>query len=437
MAAQMRGERQLALLDEAIHALEAAGVEVVVLKGLPLGEHLYHDPFLRCSADIDLYVPAAQRDRAATTLGWLGWRSNDGSAPWHESWSIARPEADYHLELHSLLVSDHLAHVAAPSPVALRQLVAGVELPAHAGDFVAPYLAAHLATHQLPPLLWVVDFATLWRSMTEPARSRATAAARAAGLHRYLAWACERSELAARVAEDDWEALGALGIDAMGRRDAHSIWRHLALAATPADRLRLLGAFIVPRRVRGDVAAFARYTLARLRTRLRSLAGVTREYGRPPLGDEDLAPASTPRGIRLERDEMVALTRDVVGAGGALHVRAPGGSMLPTIPRGALVRVGPVPATGIATGDVLLALTSDGEPVVHRAISVRPDGVILRGDAAIVSDPPVPFSRVIGVATHVRVNGVERPIGRRPRRSIGISALKVRRRLARIVRRAR
>ena len=67
------------------------------------------------------------------------------------------------------------------------------------------------------------------------------------------------------------------------------------------------------------------------------------------------------RPLTLERDEMMTLTRDIVGSGGALHVRAPGGSMRPTIPRGALVRIGPV-RSGIRPGNVVLALTADGEP---------------------------------------------------------------------------
>jgi len=88
-------------------------------------------------------------------------------------------------------------------------------------------------------------------------------------------------------------------------------------------------------------------------------------------------------------------------------------------------------------GDVVLALTGDGEPVLHRAIAVRDDNILMRGDASINVDPPVPMARVIGVATHVRANGEDRALGRRPVRSLTVSALKVRRRLARIVRRAR
>lgn len=94
IAAEVRGERQLELLREATVALASAGVDTAVLKGMPLGKQLYGDPFLRCSADIDLYVPATQRSRAAAVLRSLGWRSIDGCAPWHETWSITGRAAE-------------------------------------------------------------------------------------------------------------------------------------------------------------------------------------------------------------------------------------------------------------------------------------------------------------------------------------------------------
>ena len=436
IATQVRGEAQLALLADAIRALDAAGIEVVVLKGMPLGAHLYGDPFVRCSADIDLYVPDDERSRAGAALAWLGWRSIDGVAPWHESWSLSRSDGEYILELHSRLVSDHLAHVVTPPPASARETIAGVDLPVHVGEFVPAYLAAHLATHQLPPLLWLVDFAALWGSLAPHEREAATAVAQRSGLGRYLEWAQGRAALVEHVADGDWDALGILGIGATSRHDRHSIWRHVALAASGRDRLRLFGAFVVPHRVRGDVRQLVRYTGARIRTRLRSLLGASRPYSVPSVTTNGGGRPSW-RALRVEREEMIALTRDGVGVGSVLHVRAPGGSMRPTIPRGALVRIGRLPPHGPTAGDVVLALTSEGEPVVHRVLDVRPDGIVMRGDAAIAIDPLVPFSSVIGIATHVRVNGIDRPLGRRPRRSVSVSALMMRRRIEQMVRRAR
>jgi hypothetical protein len=92
-----------------------------------------------------------------------------------------------------------------------------------------------------------------------------------------------------------------------------------------------------------------------------------------------------------------------------------------------------VPARGIVRGDVVLALTADGEPVLHRVIAVDGDWLLMRGDAALAPDPPAPLSRVIGVATHVSHLGVERELPRHPPRSLSVAALKLRRRLARAV----
>jgi hypothetical protein len=440
LAADVRGERQLTLLREVTRMLGAFGVEPIVLKGIPLGARLYGHPFIRCSADIDLFVPADQRSPAAATLEASGWQRTDGNAPWHESWSIMRAGAEHHLELHSILVSDHLAHIAPPEPCARRVRFGGTDVDALDGDFVAAYLAVHLATHQLPPLLWLMDFATLWASLSTLDRRRAEDAATSSGVSRYLDWARTRAADVTRAAAGDMAALAALGVRADGRRDVHSIWRHLALASTTADRARVLGAFIVPHRVRRDAWSIAMYTLARLRTRVRTLAGVTRTYDpgvAPYQRTPDESTARAPRALRVERDELVSFTGDVLAAGAGLLVRAPGGSMLPTIPRGGLVRIGPIPSAGIRIGDVVLALTADGEPVLHRVVSLTDDGIVMQGDAAIAADPTIPFRRLIGIATHVVDHGRDVSLGRRPRRSFAASALKMRRRIARMVRRVR
>ena len=105
--------------------------------------------------------------------------------------------------------------------------------------------------------------------------------------------------------------------------------------------MQLVAAFIVPRRVRGNLRELLHYTMARFRTRARSLLGAWRSYVTPPVASSTgrTHPESGfGRPLRVERDDLVSLVRDVAREGGALRVRAPGGSMLPTIPRGALVR---------------------------------------------------------------------------------------------------
>src|ERR1035437_751071 len=62
--------RQCAALDEALQALDAAGVRAVLLKGLLLGDRLYPEPYLRPASDIDLLVSQADLDpdRKSTRL---------------------------------------------------------------------------------------------------------------------------------------------------------------------------------------------------------------------------------------------------------------------------------------------------------------------------------------------------------------------------------
>jgi hypothetical protein len=439
VAADLRGERQLDVLRDTLAALTGRGVGPVVLKGLPLGARVYGDAFVRCSADVDLYVPARDRCTAAATLGGLGWVREDGVAPWHESWSRSSGDEAEHLELHSLLVCDHLAHLPMPTPTVAHLDVGGVLVPALGGPFLPVYLAAHLATHQMPPLLWDVDFATLWTSLPDDERLSAMRAAAASRLSGDLSWARGRAAALQAVAAGDVTRLDTLGFASRARSDVHSIVRHLSLAASSSDRMHLVSAFLAPRARRGSLRALFYHTVARLRTRLASLVGAWRSYAAAsgaaaPVANDRAGPFGRP--LRLERDDMVSLVREVAREGGALRVRAPGGSMLPSIPRGALVRIRGVSDSGITRGDVVLALTADGEPVLHRVIAVEGQTLRLRGDAALSEDPPVPLSRIIGIATHVAHDGVERELSRRPPRSLSVAAMKLRRRFAKVVRRA-
>src|SRR5687767_8520504 len=61
-------EQQFAALDESLRALRAAGVEPVVLKGAPLADRLYGDPFARPTGDLDLLVTPGERARVRDAL---------------------------------------------------------------------------------------------------------------------------------------------------------------------------------------------------------------------------------------------------------------------------------------------------------------------------------------------------------------------------------
>lgn len=422
LANDAHGRRQLAAAADALATLRSAGVDATLLKGIPLAQRLYGEPFVRCTSDIDLFVDERSRMVAAHALDSLGWRRTSGAPPWHEARERRDGSETLHLELHSSIVCDHLRHLPVPAAAAAAVEVAGVAMPAHDGPLLAAQLAVHLATHQLPSLLWMLDFHTLWTLLGRDERGAALAAARSAGLHRYLDWAIGRSTLLSAAADGEREALAALGMDATGRRDVHSIVRHVALAPSPIAALRVVAACAFPRPQRTSLSAYLAGTSARIRVRGRSLLGQRRDYGLAPDGA---------RPLRLERGELLELLRELGAMGRGVWVRAPGGSMLPTIPRGARVWLAPPSATTLSPGAVVLAVTDEGEPVLHRIVEVHADGTLcLRGDSALAFDPVVRSSDVIAEATHVLVDGETRRIAPSPSRTVGARALAARRRLA-------
>ena len=179
-------------------------------------------------------------------LRGLGWRSTDGVAPWHESWSSDADGSEYCLELHSFLVSDHLAHVGRRRHSWLRARVAGWSFRVHAGEFVAPYLAAHLATHQMPPLLWLVDFgALLWATMANVGAGRSQVRRGATPASTIIVTWAVRARHVGRAGGGG--RLGGVrrtrhrfgGGGARCRR--FDLAAHTALAASHVDRARLLG----------------------------------------------------------------------------------------------------------------------------------------------------------------------------------------------------
>jgi hypothetical protein len=61
--------------------LQAAGIDVLALKGLPLALQYYEDPGLRPMADVDVLVPYAKFDAALDVLEGDGWRDLQLDAP--------------------------------------------------------------------------------------------------------------------------------------------------------------------------------------------------------------------------------------------------------------------------------------------------------------------------------------------------------------------
>lgn len=269
IAVDQKGRDRLGLLAITAMALDQAGIPTVVLKGMPLARRLYGDPFIRASDDIDLYVAPDCRDRAREALSASGWHHETGAAPWDELFSRG-PRTRLYLEVHEMLLSDYLAHLPRVTPRTAPIDLGGVTVAALEDPIEPAYLAAHLAGHQRPPLLWLIDFATLWNGLDDDRRRAAEGAARSAGLHRYLDWAIAMTFLLDGCADGDPSSLAELGIAGADRQDDHmSVWRHARLAANPVDAARAIGACLWPRPLRGDWRATGSTSVWRLRRRLR------------------------------------------------------------------------------------------------------------------------------------------------------------------------
>ncbi len=424
-----RGRERLDSLARTIEALSAAGVRPVVLKGMPLSMRLYGDPFVRASDDIDLFVKPNDRRRTREIVSGCGWTHVEGNAPWDELFTRGQRSRLY-LEVHEGLVTDYLAHVPMPAPVSTRVTLGSTTVDALGGPAEPAYLAAHLAGHQLPPLLWILDFLTLWSGLDGNARRAAHAEANHVGLGRYLRWAVSLAETLSAAAGGTPAAVERLGVGSAPRHDTHfSVIRHARLAAHPLDAIRVVAACVWPRPIRWDVSAFAaRVRLGMLHRTVRrtdSLRAREEEVlrvasGKPTEADNlkggagaDLrdsvagertvgaeADLTVPSGrLNLDRPEVLLVVREVIGVAGTARVRAAGMSMWPTIGNGSLVALAPVPER-LRIGQIVL-MDWGGRPVLHRIVRLDSATVYTAGDACLEPDPPTSRDRICAVATSV------------------------------------
>ena len=274
----LRAELQAAALHEVVDCFAERGVRASAMKGLPLAQRLYGDPSVRMTADVDLYVAAADRRAAAESLGILGWTLCDGHAPFEEIFQRADRRGLLHLEIHTRLSSpivDYLRPaIGEPVPV----LVGGRAVPTFAGVSEPAYLALHCAGHWMPALLWFIDFATLWSSMSPSEQAASREVAAGAGLQRYLAWALERASALPAAAGGVASALGVLGIRADGRHDEHPFRRHLRCAVSVRGVVALLFAAVVPPDLRNSPRRLLKRWLARLSAPRLGIGGRFRRY---------------------------------------------------------------------------------------------------------------------------------------------------------------
>lgn len=249
-AAELADRQRQALLNIA-DASASAGETPFVLKGLPLAHRLYGDVAVRVCCDIDLFVPETGRAATHAMLSTLGWEHWYGSAPYDASYRLPQVGGALFLEVHSLLVSEALAHCRL-APERDGQWSDG-RLSVHTldGPMLPVYLAANLAKHATPPLMSYVDVATVWANLSPEDRAAAHRVAARSHLARCLRWALTRAAALHAAVDGNPAAFRTLGFDGDRRTSMHALLRLMLLADRPTDAARILGTWTWPRSLRG------------------------------------------------------------------------------------------------------------------------------------------------------------------------------------------
>jgi hypothetical protein len=424
MRVALQVETLVDVVAQAVEALRRSAIEPVVLKGAPLAQRLYGDATVRPLADCDVYIPLAQRAAARDVLAAEKWTSRVGEPPSEETFERWGGGQRNVIEVHSSILDDSLlsyTHI----PVEKSEVAVGeATLPTQSGDYVPVSLAAHLAKHETAPLLWVVDFHTLWESLDDASRHAAQAAATRVGLHRHLHWACE---LASRLEDGAGGSTSALTRLASLHRtvgDLGRVRRLIGLSATPLDALRIVAGRVWPSEWRDDWKRAPNYLLQRgsrwiaRRARLIGHGNVSTGHGHV---------------LSVDDEELASLLEETLGRGLAVWIRPRGSSMEPAIPSSAAAHIEPVSPRGVRQNDVVLARLPHGHFVLHRVVQLTPDSVQLKGDAMRRRDIVVAPAAIIGVCDRIEIGGLEYPIESRPRDAVAVLTSAARARLRRLV----
>lgn len=193
-----QGLRTVAASRELLVRFNDAALPLLFLKGQPLGQLAYGEPFLKMSADIDILVRPEDLLAAASILDGLGYRTNvprDRAriAEWHRfaKESVWVRDGSPPVELHSR-VADHpalLPGLTASSPSRLVGIGFGVSLPTFARDELFAYLAVHGASSAWFRLKWLCDFAALLSGSSEEDTERLYRRSIELGAGRASGWA--------------------------------------------------------------------------------------------------------------------------------------------------------------------------------------------------------------------------------------------------------
>lgn len=220
------------VLAEALEALRRAGIDALVLKGVPLAHELYDPPGLRPIGDIDLLVRRADRVSAFESLCAIGYRLPSGSLPLsfylrhHFHVTLTRPGAGgLPIELHwDTQPRFSLSRIPVDALWERRRALRcdDVETPAPAREELFLFLAQHLLRHLIA--FGPETAADPIAAMLEPARRGR------------LVWLADLILLARRKPGLDWQRVDRLAREWGLERDIAGLRDYLAgMGVAPAS----------------------------------------------------------------------------------------------------------------------------------------------------------------------------------------------------------
>lgn len=190
--------RQHDALNEALTALNGAGVTTVALKGPTLAERLYEDPLQRRSTDLDLMVATRDIGRARAALESTGYRMEEGPSLRyylrHHHHVVFERTGSPPIELHFRLFTGFGSVV--PSEGFIERSRLHERGPRPRARVLMPedelfYLAVHASSHGLGRLAWLQDLKLLLERFPEIDGRRARELARAHRLENAFLFCCE------------------------------------------------------------------------------------------------------------------------------------------------------------------------------------------------------------------------------------------------------
>lgn len=200
---------------------EKAGIDMLVLKGLPQSAILFADIHARSCRDIDLLIRPAQADASIDLLRELGYGSGDDHV--HESsnaLTLLHRDGGPPVELHTSLSESDIAFAANefdPFDHSVTVMVAGQAVRTLSPPATIAYAAWHAGRHRWTRIYWLADLAAAAIHRSADEWQNAMVIARQAGCERHLALAA-------------WLVKGLIGITppyrgAMSGRDISALRR--------------------------------------------------------------------------------------------------------------------------------------------------------------------------------------------------------------------